>query len=56
MGQEISTEDCCYDKDNKAMISTFNLLEEAIKDKKNNALDILGLCSVIIRQIRNETS
>ncbi|KAE8441100.1 hypothetical protein EG329_005867 [Mollisiaceae sp. DMI_Dod_QoI] len=47
MENEITAEDCFYDKDNKSIISTFNLLEEAIKRKNANALKLLRLCSVI---------
>jgi hypothetical protein len=34
IGKDISAEDCCYDKDNKSIIGTFNLLEEAIRIRR----------------------
>lgn len=47
MEHEMTTEDCFYDKDDKSIIGTFNLLERAIKHRDSNALNLLRLCSVI---------
>jgi len=47
MEYELTTDDCPYEKDNKSIIGTFNLLENAVQERSDNALNILRLCCTI---------
>jgi hypothetical protein len=47
MTTELETEDCYYEKDNKSIIGTFNLLEEAMNKQNPDAARLLMLCSVM---------
>jgi hypothetical protein len=49
MALEADSEGCYYDKENKSIIGTFNLLEKALRTKNQDALKLLTLCSFFER-------